>query len=162
VRNVILQVSIIIITLLIILFFTSEWWFPSMWGSHSLGNNLYALDWDSGGQIIVYNENPKGRTVYSGVYIIPNPNSNDSAFNVSIRNIKFNKEWVIIKAEQQHNEYCYFLIHKNFNIKGLDWQKDNCDSIIQNSITGPLDSMAFYNLLRERNIDLTFKPSNNY
>jgi len=155
-KKIILFVPIITISIIVILFLTSEWWCPSMWGSYSLGNNLYAMDWDGGVQIIVYNENPKGRTVYSGVYVIPNPNSNDSTFNVIIRDIKFNKEWVIVKAEQQQNEYCYFLIHKNFNIKGLDWQKDNCDSIIQSNITQYYNLSTFYEVLKQKHINLKF------
>ena len=149
-----LLILISIIVIFILLFMTSEWWCPSMWGSHCLGNNLYAMDWDGGVQIIVYNDRPSGRTVYSGAYIIP---SSDNIYQVQIEDIKFNKEWIIVQANH-NNEHkkCYFLIHKNFSIKGLDWQKDNCDSIIRSHIKVYYDLPVFNGELKEKKIDLKF------
>ncbi|GHT17536.1 hypothetical protein FACS189429_1830 [Bacteroidia bacterium] len=155
-------IPFIIVILIFGLFITAEWWCPSMWGSHKLGNNLYAMDWDGGVQIIVYNDNPHGRTVYSGAYVIPNPNTTDSIYNVRIQNINFNKKWVIVKAESvTNNKECYFLIDKSFNLKGLDWQKDNCDSIIQSHITEYSDFPTFYQELQNRKIELDFGSVSN-
>jgi hypothetical protein len=152
----ILITPIVILLLFVLLFFTSEWWCPSMWGSHSLGNNLYAMDWDGNTQIVVYRdkENLKGRTCYNGSNVIP---SSDSTYQVRVEDIEFNKEWVIVKAEQvKDKKECYFVIHKKFNIEGLDWQKNNCDSILQSHITGPLSLIEFKSKINKLNIELTF------
>jgi len=37
-----------------------------LWGSHSLGDNFYAIDWDGGMQLIVYNPNPH-TLAYGGI-----------------------------------------------------------------------------------------------
>ena len=74
-----------------------------------------------------------------------------------IKNIKFNHEWIIVKAEQNtDNNECYFLIHKNFNIEGLNWQDDKCDSIIQSHIFQYWDLGTFCKTLKQKNIDLVF------
>ena len=51
----------------------------------------------------------------------------------------------------------YWIISKDFTLTNVDCSKANCDSILQSQVTGPLNSEAFGNKLRELNIDLNFK-----
>jgi uncharacterized phosphosugar-binding protein len=137
-----------------ILFITSVYWNPSIWGSHSLGKNLYSMEWDGGGQIIVYNDKPTGKTVFSGAYVIPS--NKDTAQNLVVQKINYDNQWIIAKAvKKEIKQVYYFIIDKSFNIKGLDWHKDNCDSIIQSHVFR-FDSISFYKELNIRNINLTF------
>lgn len=148
------MIPITIILLSLLLFFTSEWLFPSWWGSHSLGHNLYMLDWDGdgGNKIIVYCSNLRGRTCYSGLSVIP---SNSNSGQLWVITAKSNERWVIVKAKQtQDNKNCYYLISKDFDIDNLNCQKVNCDSMIQSHIVGPLDSIAFMRELSLKNVSL--------
>jgi hypothetical protein len=146
-----------------VLFFSSEWLFPEWNGSHNLGNNLYMMEWDGGGRIIVFCSNKEGRTCYGGPRVIP---TNERAFDDHgnyaelVENAKVDERWIVVKSKRfQEGTHCYYLIDKNFNIEGLDWNKS--DSIIQSNITGPLDSLEFCTILKKRNINLTLKPINN-
>lgn len=46
------------------------------------------------------------------------------------------------------------MIDKSFNIKNLDWEIVNCDSIIQSHIISTFDSISFEKILRDKNIGL--------
>ena len=147
-----IMTPITIILLSLLLFFTSEWLFPSWWGSHSLGHNLYMLDWDGGNKIIVYCSNPRGRTCYGGLSVIP---SNSNSSQLCVITAKSNERWVIVRAKQtQDNKNCYYLINKDFNIDNLNCQNVNCDSMLQSYVVGPLDSIAFIKELMLKNVSL--------
>jgi hypothetical protein len=143
----------IIFALLFILFFSSEWLFPEWNGSYDLGNGLYMMDWERGNRIIVHCSNKEGRTCYGGSPVIPHNYPRE----VYVKDAKANQEWIIVKAVMtENNQPCYYLIDKSFNIEGLNWGIDNCDSIIQSHIISTIDSLDFEKKLRQRKIDLTF------
>ncbi|GHT00876.1 hypothetical protein FACS189421_13350 [Bacteroidia bacterium] len=147
--------------LLIGLDFSSNWLFPE-WssGSYDLGNNLYMMEWDGGGRIIVHCSRKKGKACYGGTYVVPTHKAEyDSLGNWAelVDDAKFDKKWIIVKSKLiQEKKYCYYIINKDFDIEGLDWEKVNCDSIIQSHIIGPLDSITFSNELEQHKIDLDF------
>lgn len=136
----------------IILFFSSEWLFPSWWGSYSLGGNLYMLDWDGGEKVIVYCNNPRGRTCYSGISVIP---SNTDTNQIRVIAAKSSDEWVIVKAKSSNEDKKrYYLISKDINIDNLNCDKVDCDSIIQSHIIGPLDSLTFIKEVKQKSVNL--------
>lgn len=144
----------ILLTIGFILIISSEWTFPSISGSHSLGNNLYMMDWDGGGEIIVYGTNIRGNTCYGGIYVVPSVEHNNK---VKVTTAKSNDKWIIVKATQlSDNTIKYYLISKNFNPDNLDCKKQNCDSLLQSYISGPLDSVSFINKLTHEGINLRF------
>lgn len=151
---------ITILLLLAGLLFYSDWLFPEWNGSYNLGNNLYMMEWDGGGKIIVYCSNKKGRTCYGGPNVIPtHEREYDSLGNFTelVESVKFNKKWIIVKSKLiKKNKYHYYIINKDFDINGFDWGTVNCDSIIQSHITEYIDSIAFIKELERRNIDLSF------
>ncbi|MBP9993413.1 MAG: hypothetical protein KBT67_00510 [bacterium] len=123
----------VILVLPVSLFLLSEWLFPSFWGSYNLGNDLYMMEWDGNCRIIVYNNHVKTRTCFSGAYVIPNLEVDPT---IRVITAKSNKHWVIVEAYKNYDkdDRCYFVIDKSFDLNGLDWQKDRCDSIIQSHI----------------------------
>jgi hypothetical protein len=61
-----------------------------------------------------------------------------------------------LKGIKENNDDSWFLIQKDFNLANKDWEKENCDSIIQSYITSFDDSLAFIRALEEKGIDLRF------
>lgn len=142
-----------IFTLVIALFFSSEWLFPEWNGSYDLGNNLYVMDWEKGTKIIVHCSNKRGKTCYGGSPVIPH-NYPREAY---VKSAKANDKWIIVKAiKTENNSTCYYLVDKSFDIEGLDWQKNNCDSIIQSHIKEYFDLKIFYEDLKNKKIDFSF------
>lgn len=148
-------VLLFVFSLIIGLLSYSNWLFPEWSGSYNLGNNLYMRDWDCG-KIIMYCTGKRGKVCFAGRYVVPTYErryDNSGNYSEMVENAKFNEQWIIVKSKViKESKYYYYLIDKNFNVDGLDWNKS--DSIIQNHITGPLDSLRFYNLLEERDIKL--------
>jgi len=149
------------IIILVLLFFSlltgvfclSEWIFPQWNGSSELGNNLYLLDWEKNGKIIVYCGSKKGNTCYGGVPVIPH----NSPSEVWVKNAISNKKWVIVKAVQtQSKKELFYLINNGFNVEGLDWEQVNCDSIIQSFIFQFQNINDLTKELEQRKIDLRF------
>ena len=151
-RKLLLVVPITIISLFILLFFSSEWLFPNWWGSYSLGNNLYIMDWDGGEKIIVYSTNIRGRTCYSGSNVLP---ANNNIGRLHVKKAISNENWVIVKAElTDTNKDCFYIISKDFKIDKLTYKNINNDSIIQSHIFGPFDYISFLSELKLRKINL--------
>ena len=74
-----------------------------------------------------------------------------------VKSAKANDRWVIVKAlTTESDKLCYYLIDKSFNIKNLDWEIVNCDSIIQSHIISTFDSISFEKILKDKNIGLKF------
>ena len=133
--------------------YSSKWLFPQWNGSYDLGNNLYMMDWERGNKIIVYCSRKTGRTCSGGSPVIPHEHPRE----VYVKSAKANDRWVIVKAlTTESDKLCYYLIDKSFNIKNLDWEIVNCDSIIQSHIISTFDSISFEKILKDKNIELKF------
>ena len=147
-------IILVVVLLPISLFLLSEWLFPSFWGSYDLGKGLYMIEWDNNSRLIVYCSNPRGNTCYNGAPIIPNSLSKD----IRVTNAKSNKDWIIVEASKDNNtlDKYYYLIDKSYNIKGLNWKEDKCDSIIQSHITCFDNKELFEYKLNEYGVKLSF------
>ncbi len=130
--------------------------------SGNLGNNLYLMDGDrESDRIIVFCSNKDVLGCYSGACIIP-PNKYllngdkqriDRYYLEYVKTVQSNKNYVIAKTYNNNDKkYNYWLIDKKFDETNIQ-----AEIIISSYLTGPLDSVQFYRLIQEKNIDLKFK-----
>ena len=98
--------------IVVVLFHHSETLFPSWWGSHSLGDNFYAMDWDGGNQIVVYCPNPRGKTAISGLYLIKKR-------NMDCIDIKYNDTYIAMIAHDMHTGKLEYYIFDKRCIEGI-------------------------------------------
>ena len=103
---------------------------------------------------------------YKSIDFSPDENyKGDGGYAVIKENVKFlnyNKSHIIIQTsryEKPLNEVKEFwVIDKNIPINLKDFKnQDEFDKLLKVGLTGPLDSVEFYQQLKERNIDLKFK-----
>lgn len=112
----------------------THWFFPSWCGSHSLGNNLYLLDWDFNQQILVYGCAFEGRACISGPNLIREYNllyhgSYDWESIVSVEN---NDTCLIVKTRTTDSllsEFSYVIE------KGYDDKITEYDDIVKSYMT---------------------------
>lgn len=109
-------------SLVIVLFlflFASEWLWPEINGSYDLGNNIYMLECDGGGKVIVYGTNISGNTCYGGGYLIPTyDNQYDSTgrFAEYVVDAKSDDNWVIARtANKIKNERKFYILNKGYD-----------------------------------------------
>ena len=84
-----------------ICFTATEWFWPELNGSYSLGNGIYMLEWDGGGKIIVNGTSIEGNTCYGGESLIPTyENGYDSLghFAEYVVDAKADDSWIIVKT----------------------------------------------------------------
>lgn len=126
-----------------------------------LGGNLYLMKGDSKeDEIIVFCANKDMFGCYSGACIIPPKkmelNKRGEAdvryYMEYVKTAKSNKEYVLAKTYNPNDKKdSYWLINKGFNAENIQ-----AETIISTYLTGPLDSVQFYQELKSRNIDLRF------
>ncbi|MGN6530745.1 MAG: hypothetical protein ACTHK0_03190 [Ginsengibacter sp.] len=143
-------------TLQVLIFFTASC--NGISGKYPLGNHLSLWDNDKKEEkIIVYCEG----NCNGGIYVVPtyegHYDSTKQHYAEYVEEAKSNKKWVIVKTfrvkEKQEN---YYIINKDFDIRGLDCGKANCDSILQSYVTGPLTLNDFNNNKKALNVNLDF------
>ncbi|MBS1761163.1 MAG: hypothetical protein JST23_13680 [Bacteroidetes bacterium] len=131
--------------------------------STNLGNGIYLLEGDRvEDRIIVRCSGKNYGECVSGSYLIPR--SYNEHFDKNghyleyVENTTSNKKWVIAKTYHiQEKRENYWIINKDFVITDMDCSKANCDSIIQNLVTGPMNLTEFENKKKVLNIELNFK-----
>ena len=117
-RNLIYIFVLLGIITLIVIFENSEQWFPSWHGSYDLGDNYYAMDWDGGGRIIVYNDHPTKRTCYSGAYVSP--------YGYKVIDIYYDSQWICFVAQPSGTDSLkYYIVDKRCEQKSF-----SADSVI--------------------------------
>ena len=98
--------------------YAATWLWPDFYGSYSLGNNIYMLEWD-GGKMIVNGTTIKGNTCYSGQPLIPtDKNQYDSIGNFAefVVDAKSDDNWIIAKTSNHiNNQRKYYIINKKYN-----------------------------------------------
>lgn len=148
----------VFIFLLPVLFLSSCSYFIS----GNLGNNLYLMEGDSEtDRIVVLCANKDIFGCYSGACIVP-PNKlklnkqgqfNEKYYSEYVKTVKSNKKYVLVKTYSDIiKKNNYWLIDKSFNENNTQ-----AETIISFYLTGQLDSIQFYRLIQEKNIDLKFK-----
>lgn len=80
----------------------------------------------------------------------------------NVKSLNYNKSYIIVQTsryEKPSNEVKEFwVIDKSVPINLKDFKnQDEFDKLLKVGLTGPLDSVQFYRLIQEKNIDLKFK-----
>ena len=124
--------------------FATEWVWPEFNGSYPLGGNIYMLERDGGGCVIVQGSNIRGNTCYGGSQLIPTyENQYDSLGNFAeyVVDAKADDNWIIAKTDNKLNHRSrYYIINKQHDIETLDAKE-----IIEKYITSFTDSCEFAN-----------------
>lgn len=127
---------------LIVFLYISSWWFPEFCGSYNLGNNIYMLDCDGGGRIIVSGSSFDGNTCIGGAQLIPTyENHLDSLGNFAeiVIEAEADENWIIAKTENKRNlQRKYYILDKR-NIT----DKVDSEVIIKTRIRSFADSIEF-------------------
>ena len=68
----------------------------------------------------------------------------------------YNERWIIAKSGSEHRpqEATYWIVNKDFNFTRLGFHNE-----LKKQTIGPLDSLQFYEKMKEFNIDLKLKDS---
>ena len=123
-KRISLRTSVFVIILLLI--YASDWIWPEHNGSYDLGNNIYMLEWDGGGKIIVNGTRIKGNTCYSGESLIPTyENQYDSLghFAEYVVDAKADDSWIIVKTNNHiNNQRNYYILDKRHNTNKISAQ----------------------------------------
>lgn len=136
--------------------FMSNWWYPEFNGSYNLGKNIYMLDWDSGGRIIVRGASFEGNTCYGGELLIPTyENQYDSMGNEVeyVTDAVSDEHWIIARTNNKITlQRKYYIIDKR-NIT----DEMTTEEIIKNRIRSFVDSIEFAEKCSNYNINIQLK-----
>jgi len=114
-------------------------------GDKNLGTGYYYAEDGSFSCIIYSTTKPyKG----AGLGVIP----------YEVTKFTCNKKYIIAMTLDDNNVVkSYWIIDKSKEINLHDCHdQKSCDSLLTSNVTGPIDSISFYNQLKERNISLKF------
>ena len=121
---VIISLMGLLLSTVLVGLFMSEWLWPELWGSHSLGAGLDMVDGDCPeDRAVIYSSNLHGKTCYGGTYIIPTYEEKYDSLGNFI-------EYVIdAKSDENHiyvitfmktdNKRKYYIIDKSYEVTTL-------------------------------------------
>lgn len=116
--SVFVVLALLLFVLFCVFWLASDWVCPQNNGSHSLGKNIYLLDWDGGDQIVVIGTDIRGRTCYGGTRLIPiadaeSQGCNDYLADEQIINVTSTDDWIeVCTFREDENMTYYYLIDK--------------------------------------------------
>lgn len=149
----ILGITTSVFVIILLLIYASDWIWPEYNGSYDLGNNIYMLEWDGGGKIIVNGTRIKGNTCYSGESLIPTyENQYDSLghFAEYVVDAKADDSWIIVKTNNHiNNQRNYYILDKRHNTNKISAQ-----DIINTKIKAFTDSIEFAKSCSKNRIDI--------
>ena len=138
----ILGIIISVFVIIMLFIYASDWIWPEFNGSYSLGNNIYMIEWDGGGKMIVNGTTIEGNTCYSGQPLIPTyENQYDSIGNFAeyVVDAKSDDNWIIAKTSNHiNNQRKYYILNKKYNPN-----KMTVEDIISTKIVFFTDSNEF-------------------
>ena len=130
--------------------YAAAWLWPGFYGSYSLGSNIYMLEWDGGGYVIVQGSNIHGNTCYGGNQLIPTyENQYDSAGNFAeyVVDAKSDDNWVVAKTDNNSNhQRKFYLIDKK------DIEHVSSEEILNHRIACFSDSTKYVRECKKRRI----------
>lgn len=144
---------IVIVICFVAFLYATTWWWPEIHGSHSLGNNIYMIDWDGGGKLVVRGTTVEGNTCYGGVPLIPtyeNQYDSDGNWAEYVVDAVSDDNWIIVKTNNRSSdEKCYYIIDK----REIDDQM-SAEEIIETKIESFTDSTQFSQRCFENAIEM--------
>lgn len=136
--------------------FVSTWWYPVFNGSYNLGKNIYMLDWDGGGRIIVRGASFDGNTCYGGELLIPTYENQYDSMGYEVEYVTdavFDEHWIIARTNNKITlQRKYYIIDKR-NIT----DEMATEEIIKNRIRSFVDSIEFAEKCSNYNINIQLK-----
>lgn len=136
--------TIIVCTCFTSFFFMSNCGSPGFNGSYNLGKNIYMIDWDGGGRIIVRGTSFEGNVCYGGERLIPlYENQYDTLGNVVeyVEDAMSDEDWIIARTNNKITlQHKYYILDKR---KISD--KITTEEIIKKNIVSFADSIDFVN-----------------
>lgn len=157
-KKVFLTISFIALFLTIFtLFFICN---CNSWGDNDLGNNFSLLGGDRIEEtVIVYctNRDEINNCCAGGIYIIPSDqyHTTDGEYSEFIKTVEYNDKWIIAKTfkiETRKNRYWILNADLSNRLSMKNYQ--NIEKLLQEYVTGPLDSLTFNSTINELKIDL--------
>ncbi|MBM6994000.1 MAG: hypothetical protein I3J02_12200 [Prevotella sp.] len=146
---------IIVSTCLALFLFISNWWLPELNGSYCLGKNIYMIDWDGGGRIIVRGTSVEGNTCYGGERLIPlYEEQYDTIGNVVeyVEDAASNENWIVARTNNKiTRQRKYYILDKK-----TIFDKMSTEEIIK-KIECFTDSILFAQKCSKENINLETK-----
>ena len=154
--TLVFSLGIIIVSTCFALFlFISNWWFSEFNGSYSLGKNIYMIDWDGGGKIIVRGTSIEGNTCYGGERLIPlYEEQYDTIGNVVeyVEDAASYENWIVARTNNKiTRQRKYYILDK----KTIS-DKMSTEEIIK-KIECFMDSILFEQKCSKENINLKTK-----
>lgn len=141
-------ISVIALFVLYLLFWPDD-------SSYDLGNNIYMMEWDGGGRIIVLCSSKSGKTCTGGSYLIPtyeNSVNSNGRFAEYVVTAKSDEKWVIVKTDNHLiQQRKYYIINKDYDPNEMTTQ-----DIIDTKIECFADSSEFANNCLKNGIALQF------
>ncbi|MGM9828530.1 MAG: hypothetical protein ACI30C_00680 [Muribaculaceae bacterium] len=148
-----LGITTSVFVIIMLLIYVSDWIWPEYNGSYDLGNNIYMLEWDGGGKIIVNGATIEGNTCYGGASLIPTyENQYDSIGNFAeyVVDAKSDDNWVIAKTNNHiSHQRKYYILNKKYNPN-----KMTVEDIISTKIVFFTDSNEFAKKCLRNRIEL--------
>lgn len=124
---------------------------PEWWGDYSLGNNYHLLEGDNKDRVIVYCTGKNWGACHAGIAVVPSTKDTSTLY---VENANEDNDWILAKTKNKDKSESYWIIYKNFKVDLNNCIKNNCDSIIQSHVTGPLTFHSFKSKLKELHIEL--------
>jgi hypothetical protein len=127
---------------------------------NDLGNNFSLLEGDSEkDRVIVYCSGRSFGECISGMNVVPTYaiHMENGKYAEYIQTAKSNDKWIIaesIKVEGRAKRYWIIDKRNQINLKECD--TNNCDSILQTHVKGPMEIHTFIEMKENLKIDLTF------
>lgn len=147
---------IIVCACFTLFFFMSNCGYHGFNGSYNLGKNIYMMDWDGGGRIIVRGTSFEGNVCYGGERLIPlYENQYDTLGNVVeyVEDAMSDEDWIIARTNNKITlQQKYYILDKR---KISD--KMTTEEIIKKNIVSFADSIDFVNNCFNKRIKVQWK-----
>lgn len=135
----------------VIFLYSTDWLWPEFNGSYDLGKNIYMIDWDGGGKVIVKGTSISGKTCYGGTCLIPTyENQYDSLGNLTeyVIEAKSDNNWITARTKIRGSGRSKFYILDKRRITELTDE----DEIIDKYTTVYTDSMTFIKACNKKHL----------
>jgi len=124
--------------------YLSIWIWPEAWGSYSLGNDIYMVEWDEKGRYIVLSDDLEGNVCEGGWPLIPDEIfDNEGNFKELVIDAKSDESWIIARTKIfGSNNRNFYIFSKKFNSSDL----------LEKLHKGVTDSLSLFEFEKQINV----------
>lgn len=105
------------IIIFLFIFITSEWWFPGLWGSHPLGDDLFVVTDDDGRLMLWYSPDEETKVPGSGTFILPRY---EDEFSIRLEKIERAGKYLVGIGTWNNGDSVFCYVDSNFIRKVLE------------------------------------------